>query len=68
MAALSALDAAAFGEDGDAHAGYRDLKALMLRLYSASEIGASQELIYDPVPGEWIPCPPFEEVGRTWAT
>jgi hypothetical protein len=35
--------------------------------YFTSEVGATQVLRYDPVPGAYHGCIPFEEVGKTWA-
>lgn len=36
--------------------------------YFTSEVGATQVLRYNPVPGRYDGCVPFEEIGRTWAT
>jgi gluconate 2-dehydrogenase gamma chain len=36
--------------------------------YFTSEVGATQILRYEPTPGEYRGCVPFEEIGRTWAT
>lgn len=36
--------------------------------YFTSEVGATQVLRYEPTPGEYRGCVPFEEIGRTWAT
>ncbi len=36
--------------------------------YFTSEVGATQILRYNPVPGRYDGCVPFEEIGRTWAT
>lgn len=67
--ALSAFDAIAYGDEaGDLHGGYRDVKSTIASAYYMSEIGATQELRYEAVPGEWKGCIPFSEVGRTWAT
>jgi hypothetical protein len=49
-AVLSALDKEAFADDARDHP-WRAIKALVLLGYYTSEQGASQELIYDPVPG-----------------
>jgi hypothetical protein len=54
---LSALDAAAFAKP-DAAAdsvdlAWRHLKAAIVAGYYTSEIGASQELVYEPVPGRF---------------
>ncbi len=43
-------------------------KELTMVGYFTSETGASQVLRYDPVPGYFDGCVPFEEIGRTWAT
>lgn len=66
-AALSAYDASVFAgtvEDGF----YRDFKATVVQAYYMSEPGATEELAYDPVPGEWIGCVPLSEFPKTWAT
>lgn len=42
-------------------------KRLVLLGYYSSEIGASQELAYLPVPGEWRPDVPVTAATRTWA-
>ena len=36
--------------------------------YFTSEPGATQVLRYEPTPGEYRGCVPFEDIGRTWAT
>jgi gluconate 2-dehydrogenase gamma chain len=36
--------------------------------YFTSEIGATQALRYDPVPGAYHGCVPVKTVGRAWAT
>lgn len=36
--------------------------------YFTSEVGATQVLRYEPTPGRYEGCVPFEEIGRTWAT
>lgn len=46
---------------------YRQLKELTLLGYYGSEIGATQELRYELVPGAWRADIPFAEVGRAWA-
>jgi len=43
-------------------------KELTLVGYFTSEVGATQVLRYEQVPGYYDGCLPFEEVGRTWAT
>lgn len=61
---VAAYDAEAIaGPDG----AYRQFKELLLIGYYHSEIGATQELHYELVPGAWRACAPLSEVGRTWA-
>ena len=67
MAALTAYDAAVYEwqiDDGF----YRDLKSTVVEAYYMSEVGATEELAYEPVPGEWIGCVPLSEFPKTWAT
>lgn len=47
---------------------FLQFKELTMVGYFTSEVGATQVLRYDPVPGFYNGCMPFEEVGRTWAT
>lgn len=46
---------------------YTQFKYLVLLGYYQSEIGATQELRYELVPGAWRPCLPLTEVGRASA-
>lgn len=46
---------------------FRMMKELTLIGYYTSEIGATQELRFDPVMGRYDPCVPLEEIGRAWA-
>jgi hypothetical protein len=66
-ATLSAYDASVF--DGEIEDGfYRDFKSTLVQAYYMSEPGATEELAYEPVPGEWIGCVPLAEFPKTWAT
>lgn len=78
---LSAFEASCFDEttplsDGDAESqnaavksGYKTLKKLIFRGYYHSEIGSTEELQYQLIPGpEARSDVPLSEVGRTWAT
>jgi len=47
---------------------FHQLKELTLRGYYTSEIGATDELRYEAIPGPYRGCISFEEIGRTWAT
>jgi hypothetical protein len=65
---LTGLDELAYAADYQRLYAYRSVKDLIARFYYFSEVGASQELRYELVPGRWDACIPFEKVGRTWAT
>lgn len=66
-AVLSEYDREVFqGEVDDGF--YRDFKATVVQAYYMSEPGATEELAYEPVPGEWIGCVPLSEFPKTWAT
>lgn len=43
-------------------------KELTLLGYFTSEVGATEVLRYQAVPGRYDGCIPYEDVGRTWAT
>ncbi|NQY40844.1 MAG: gluconate 2-dehydrogenase subunit 3 family protein [Henriciella sp.] len=47
---------------------YRDFKNTVVQAYFRTETGATEELAYEPVPGEWIGCVPLSEFPKTWAT
>ncbi|MFQ5447451.1 MAG: gluconate 2-dehydrogenase subunit 3 family protein [Saprospiraceae bacterium] len=67
---LTKYDEEAFGENkerGEQHF-FRTMKELTTFGFFTSEPGATEVLKYDPVPGDYKGCIPFEEVGRTWAT
>ena len=64
---LAEIDRQAFVEPGsEAAAPYRALKSLVLSGYYSSEIGATVELRFDPVPGSSPGCVPLESIGRAW--
>jgi len=64
---LSKYDADVYADKADGMF-YKDMKATTATAYYMSEPGATQELIYEAVPGDWKGCVPFEDIGRTWAT
>lgn len=67
VATLGGYDAEVF--DGETEDGfYRDIKSTIVQAYYMSEIGAAEELAYEPVPGEWIGCVPLSDFPKTWAT
>ncbi|TVR17558.1 MAG: gluconate 2-dehydrogenase subunit 3 family protein [Balneolaceae bacterium] len=43
-------------------------KELTMVGFFTSEVGATQVLRYEAVPGIYEGCVPFEQIGRTWAT
>lgn len=66
-ALLSKYDADVFDGKVD-NPFYKDMKQTTATAYYMSEPGATEELIYEAVPGEWKGCVPFADIGRTWAT
>jgi len=46
---------------------YLELKMNILGGYFLSEIVAKEYFAFDPVPGRYDPCIPYEEVGKAWA-
>ncbi len=55
-------------ESGDEPSFFLMFKELTILGYFTSEIGATQVLRYEPVPGYYSGCMPFDEIGKTWAT
>jgi gluconate 2-dehydrogenase gamma chain len=47
---------------------FRTMKELTLLGYYTSQIGATQELKYAPIPGRFDGCVPFATIGRAWST
>lgn len=43
-------------------------KELTILGYFTSEVGATEVLQYEKIPGMYDGCMPFEEIGKTWAT
>jgi hypothetical protein len=43
------------------------LRDLATVAYFQSQVGTTQALRYDPVPGEYHGCVPLKEIGRAWA-
>jgi gluconate 2-dehydrogenase gamma chain len=47
---------------------YLELRELIIFGYYTSEVGASEELNYDPIPGEYHGCIPLADVGgKAWS-
>lgn len=66
-ALLKNYDADAFTGDRKDHP-WKKLKALILTAYYTSEIGGSQELQYELVPGRWDPNLPLAPNNRSWSS
>lgn len=64
LALIQRIDAHAYAH-GDTH--WPRFKKLVLLGYYTSEIGASQELAYLPVPGDWRPDERLGPETRAWA-
>ncbi len=67
MELLGALDKGVYKDEIDLPF-YKDLKRAVVGAYYMSEAGATQELAYDPVPGDFKGCIDFDEIGKAWAT
>lgn len=63
---LQAFDQAAYSGTEKNHF-FRKIKEMTTVGYYTSETGATEELLYEPVPGPYKGCVPFSEIGRTWA-
>ncbi len=61
---LTQLEAAATGSPNF----WQMVKGLTLFGYFSSEIGMTQALAYDPIPGGWIPEMPADENTKAWAS
>ena len=72
VALIAEVDDETFGDDAPAPdpenpSFFRMMKELVVVGYYTSEIGASQELKINIVPGYYDGDVPYEEIGRTWA-
>lgn len=47
---------------------FTTIKELTILGFFTSEIGATQVLQYNPIPGSYKGCVPYDEIGKTWAT
>ena len=68
---LTEMDEAAFGPNAEFDPQnppfFRMMKELTLIGYYTSEVGATQELKTNIIPGRYDGCVPFDEIGRAWA-
>ena len=62
---LQALDDEAFAE-GAPETFFKELKKMVLFAYYSSEEGATIELKFDRIPGQYRGCVPLNEIGRAW--
>lgn len=46
---------------------YKEIRELTIFGYYTSEVGASIELGFDPLPGAFKGCIPFSDIGKTWS-
>ena len=46
---------------------YEVLKGMTCQGFFTSEIGATEVLAFDPIPGEWRGCIDYSEVGKAWS-
>lgn len=66
---IKAENTAALGSRGTGERPwFLSIKELTLLGFFRSEIGATQVLRYEAIPGRYEGCIPFSEVGKTWAT
>ena len=65
LSILQALDRESHA-DGAPDTFFREFKKMVLFGYYSSEAGATIELRYDPIPGDYEPCVPIEDPQRAW--
>ncbi len=46
---------------------FNAIRAMTIPAFFTSEVGATQVLKFDPIPGGWQACIPLSDVGGTWA-
>ncbi len=57
-----------YAADKTAHAYWMQIKGLVITTYFTSEIGCTQALRYEPVPGRYDGSAPYKKGGKAWAT
>ena len=65
VALLERLDREYF-EGGREDTFFSAVKKMVIFSFYSTEIGATVELRYQPVPGDYLPCIPLDTVGRAW--
>lgn len=68
IATLTQFDEQAFAQNASVGESWRAVKALIATAYYTSEIGASQELQYELVPGRFDADLPVDEHARAWSS
>lgn len=56
-----------FDKDVDGVNPFEVLKGMTCQGFFTSEIGGTKVLAYDAIPGEYIGCIPFSDIGKNWA-
>ncbi len=51
----------------DAEKFFASMKELTILGYFSSEVGAKEALVFDQIPGDYLGCIPYEDVGGAWA-
>ena len=64
---LAELDAAVFSGERTDIEFFKEFKKAACAAYYMSELGATEELAYDPIPGEWQACIEISPADRAWA-
>jgi len=65
---LNKYDKEAYSQTTDEKPFFRTMKELTVLGFFTSEVGATEVLEYDPVPGDYKGCIPYSDVGKAWAT
>lgn len=65
---LKKYDAAAYAQTTGEDHFFKRIKELTILGFCTSEIGATEFLEYDPLPGDYKGCIPYSDVGKVWAT
>lgn len=68
-AALNEMNTRALSEEkpSETEQFYRELKSTIIGAYFSSKEVGTEVLAYDPIPGAYQGCIPYEDVGATWS-
>ena len=64
---LKKYDETAYAKENSEHF-FKTMKELTILGFCTSEVGATESLKYDPLPGDYKGCIPYSDVGGAWAT